>query len=74
VFALSTFATLLRLVDDDAAACTGDAATAAATPAVSETAPMRVVIRLSAFAFFPGFMLSPPGATMNVRNTEPDVT
>jgi hypothetical protein len=74
VFALSTFAALLRLVDDDAAACTGDAATAAATPAVSDTAPMRVVIRLSAFALFPGFMLSPPGATMNVRNTEPDVT
>jgi hypothetical protein len=63
------------LVDDDAAAaCTGDVPTAAATPAVSATAPTRVVIRLSAFALFPGLMLSPPGATMNVRNTELDVT
>jgi hypothetical protein len=84
VFALPTLAALLTLVDDDAAACTaeaaagdaaaGDAAVAAATPAVSDTAPMRVVIRLSGFALFPRFMLSPPGATMNVRNTEPHVT
>jgi hypothetical protein len=71
---LSTFVALLALIDDDAAACTGDVATAAATPAASTTAAARVVIRLSLFGLFPGFMLSPPGATMNVRNAELVVT
>src|ERR1700729_4529026 len=35
VFALSTFAALLRLVDDDAAACTGDAAACTGDPAAT---------------------------------------
>jgi hypothetical protein len=40
-------------------------AAAAATPAVSTTAPASVTIRLGDFALFLDFMLSPPGATMN---------
>jgi hypothetical protein len=49
----------------DPAAWTGDVAAAAATPAVSTTAPASVTIRLGDFALFLDFMLSPPGATMN---------